>query len=166
MSTEPNVSIRSMSSDDLDTVADLYREMYREQSGMGMVMSFQEEAVRDLLEVQVKSRFFISLVLVDGDRVTGFAVGSMMKTPTKYKLEGQALLGFIQDVYVPPLARKSGAGRALVAALEAAFRAQGISYVELHVLEGNEIGQAFWQSRGYQPVLRVLYKHLDEGESM
>jgi ribosomal protein S18 acetylase RimI-like enzyme len=156
--------IRRMEERDLTAVAELYREMYREQKNFGMVMDFNEEAVSDMLAVQLKSRFFVSLVLEGETGVRGFAVGSLMKTPTKYKLAGQTMIGFVQDVYVTPDARQGGAGARLVNALEAAFAEQGVSYVELHVLEGNEVGQRFWEKGGYRPVIRVMYKHLHEGE--
>ena len=154
-------AIREMQPEDLPAVAGLYRAMYRDQKELGMVLDFNEAGLEDLLQVQLKSRFYISLVLADEQRVAGFAVGNLMKTGAKYVLNGQPMIGFIQDVYVEEALRKGGYGHRLVDALEEQFKEQGVQHIELHVLEGNVAAKGFWRGQGYHDVIRVMYKTLD-----
>ena len=155
-----NLTIRQMAEEDLGDVESLYKDLYREQKEAGMVMDFNAEELSDMLQIQLKSKFFISLVLADEKNVKGFAVGSIIRTSKKYKLEGQDFIGFINDIYLEPDARKSGSGQKLLDELENRFRERGIRYAELHVIEGNENGKGFWRRVGYRDVIRVMYKHL------
>ncbi len=52
---------------------------------------------------------------------------------------------------VDPDAREGGVGRALVAALEARFRALGAVRSDAIVLLDNELGRSFWAAVGYAP---------------
>jgi ribosomal protein S18 acetylase RimI-like enzyme len=154
--------IRKLEERDVPAVAELYRRMYREQKTFGMVMEFQEDNAEELVVTQAKSRFHLAYVLAAGESVVGFAAGSLVKVPAKYKLEGQPMIGLIQDVYVAEDHRKGGNGHRLVERLEESFREQGVTYVELQVLEGNIAGWRFWENEGYGEVIRVLYKFIGE----
>ena len=149
-----------MQEKDIETVSRLYRDMYAQQKKMGMVMDFNGDEIQEMLAVQLKSRFFTLLVLEDRCETKGFAVGSIVRAKGKYKLQKGNFLAFINDIYVSPDKRNSGYGKALLKALEDRFEEQGIGYIELNVLEGNEEGRSFWKKNGYNDVIRVMYKNI------
>jgi ribosomal protein S18 acetylase RimI-like enzyme len=55
---------------------------------------------------------------------------------------------YLQDLYVRPEARRRGIGRALMAALARACRADGGSYLFWNALERNQAARAFYQRIG------------------
>lgn len=60
-------------------------------------------------------------------------------------------IGHVSIVYVEPTARRRGVARALLAAAEARFRAQGCPYVQLSYLAGNREAEAAWRELGFTP---------------
>jgi GNAT superfamily N-acetyltransferase len=89
------------------------------------------------------------------DRMVGVAV---LAYRPSVSLGG--LFASIEDLYVRPEARRRGAGRALLEAVDGRCRARGVSYVEAQV-EEDEVG-AFYAALGYEaePGVRVLSKSL------
>lgn len=159
---ERNFIIRELTADDLAAVTLLYKDMYAEQKTFGMVMDINAEEAEGILLAQLKSKLFLSFgVEVDSDMIA-FAFGGLVRYPKKYvPLDEEApFIGFIHDLYVSPAYRSGGIAGKLVRELEKGFAEQGISYVELHVLSGNERGQGFWEAKGYQDVLQVKYKRI------
>jgi GNAT superfamily N-acetyltransferase len=77
-------------------------------------------------------------------RVVGVAV-------LAYRLSVSAagLFASIEDLYVRPEARRRGAGRALLKAVEERCASRGVSYAEAQV-EGEEAA-AFYSALGYEP---------------
>lgn len=78
------------------------------------------------------------------ERVAGVAV-------LAYRLSASAagLFASIEDLYVRPDARRQGAGRALLEAVEERCASRGISYVEAQVED--EEAAAFYAALGYEP---------------
>jgi GNAT superfamily N-acetyltransferase len=68
--------------------------------------------------------------------------------------------GEITDLYVEPLQRRAGVGRALVQAADRWLRGRGVSRVEVRVVVQNAAGRAFWQAAGFAPFVNVLHRHL------
>lgn len=62
-----DMRIRAMIEEDIAPVASLYRDMYREQATLGMVMRFRDEDVESMLAAQLKSRLYICLVAEAAD---------------------------------------------------------------------------------------------------
>ncbi|WP_050355455.1 GNAT family N-acetyltransferase [Gottschalkia purinilytica] len=154
-------NIREMKAEDIDTVASLYKQMYQEQKTMGMVFDFNEETLDSRLQIYLKSKFNMCLVLEDIDgQVVGMAINSLVKIPNKYTLENDKLIGFIDDVYIEKSHRKKNLGGLLVKEVEKRFRDLGINYVELNVLNENSVGKMFWKSLGFNDVIQVMYKKL------
>jgi GNAT superfamily N-acetyltransferase len=75
-----------------------------------------------------------------------------------YRLNVSAagLFASIEDLYVEPDARRRGAGRALLEAVERSCAARGVSYVE--ALVEDEEAAAFYEAGGYEeePGVRVF----------
>lgn len=159
---EHNFTIRELTADDLAAVKSLYKDMYVEQKTFGMVMDLNNGEIEDILLAQLKSKLFTSFgVEVEGVLVA-FAIGGLLRYPKKYvPLDEEApFIGFIHDIYVSPTHRSGGMAGLLVQELEKSFAEQGISYVELHVLTGNARGRRFWDAKGYQDALQVMYKRI------
>lgn len=72
----------------------------------------------------------------------------------------QIVTGYIAGVFVHPDARRLGIGRLLTARAEEWFREQGVKGCELHVLESNGAGRAFWEEIGYAPISVGMRKKL------
>ena len=87
------------------------------------------------------------LVVEVGGEVVGFAVGQL--TP----VTGAELTA----IHVLPEHRGTGAGKALLDAVVAAFGLWGVSDARLHVIAGNERAQAFYRRNGWH--LRGLGRH-------
>lgn len=157
-----HATVREMAEADVGAVAELYKQMYAEQKSFGMVMEFNSAEIEDMLRAQLKSKLFVQYVAETGAGIQGFGIGAMLRLPKKYTLPGSEspFIGFIHDVYVDPSLRGSGTSSGLVRALELAFAREGIGYVELHVLAGNDRGKRFWAASGYRDVVQVMYKHL------
>lgn len=66
-----------------------------------------------------------------------------------------ALFASIEDLYVRPRARRRGAGRALLEAVEERCKERGVSYVEVQT---DDEAEAFYTALGYAPEsgVRVL----------
>ena len=135
-------------------MTELWREMYRGQAGLGMLVPLREDAA-DLWKRQLASRLDspVSVILVgesDG-QILGFLAAQTKRLPPQYA--GSAKVGFISEAYVLRSARRQGLGRMLVDAAMAWFRKADCGSVELHVLVENAIGRQFWEEVGFVPEL-------------
>ncbi|HWG89647.1 MAG TPA: GNAT family N-acetyltransferase [Candidatus Thermoplasmatota archaeon] len=70
-------------------------------------------------------------------------------------------LGWVEDVYVSPGERGQGAGRALLAAVEAWARGRGLKYIEGVTGSDNFYAIRAWQSLGAQQVGVLIEKRLE-----
>ncbi len=79
-----------------------------------------------------------------------------------YRLSVSAggLFASIEDLYVRPVARRQGIGRALLRAVDELCTERGISYVEVQVEERE--AELFYAAQGYEPEkgVRVLSRSL------
>jgi GNAT superfamily N-acetyltransferase len=71
------------------------------------------------------------------------------------------VVGFIDDAYVRPMARRFGVGEAMLERAESWCRERGVTTVRLNVLAANEIGMSFWRKSGYAPFSYTMAKTLD-----
>jgi GNAT superfamily N-acetyltransferase len=83
-----------------------------------------------------------------------------------YRLSVSAggLFASIEDLYVRPVARRQGIGRALLRAVDELCAERGISYVEVQVEERD--AELFYAAQGYEPEtgVRVLSRSLPISE--
>jgi GNAT superfamily N-acetyltransferase len=68
--------------------------------------------------------------------------------------------GEIEQLYVRPEARRSGAGRALAQAALAWLAERGAPRVEVAVSERNAAGRAFWAALGFAPTSVTLERRV------
>ena len=82
-----------------------------------------------------------------------------------YRLSVSAggLFASVEDLYVRPVARRQGIGRALLKTVDELCAERGISYVEVQVEEETEL---FYAAQGYEPEtgLRILSRSLPISE--
>ena len=153
-------TIRDMQEIDIDQVEKLYREMYKEQKSLGMVMDLQENGMVSLLAAQLKSRLHLLKVIDCNGTIKGFASAGIIKLQKKYYIKGQNFIGFINDIYIVPEYRQDGLASKLLSVVEKDLTELDVHYVELHVLEKNPAGRQFWEKTGYEDVIRVMYKFI------
>ncbi|MHA6481414.1 N-acetyltransferase family protein [Paenibacillus sp. strain BS8-2] len=159
---EPRLRIREMTADDLSAVKSLYIGMYEEQKSFGMVMELNVGEVDHLLEAQLKSKMYVSQVAELNGDIVGFAVGALVRYPKKFLQlsEEASFIGFIHELFVAAEHRGAGLAGRLLSKMEEQFKEHGVDYVELHVLNDNELGQGFWEANGFRNVLQVKFKRL------
>lgn len=80
----------------------------------------------------------------------GIIVGFASLRPSPERHHDPQQVGEVGAVYVDPDHWGSGAGRALLAALESDARGYGFSLLELRVLEGNTGARRFYERLGWQ----------------
>jgi GNAT superfamily N-acetyltransferase len=82
-----------------------------------------------------------------------------------YRLSVSAggLFASVEDLYVRPVARRQGIGRALLKAVDELCAERGISYVEV---QAEEVAEQFYAALGYEPEMgvRVLSRSLPISE--
>jgi len=101
-----------------------------------------------------------ALVVVDGDRVLGFA----LFFATYSTWTGRRGL-WLEDLFVLPDRRGEGLGRALLARLAALAVERGCARLEWNVLDWNEPALAFYRSLGAQSLAEWTVHRLD-GEAL
>jgi ribosomal protein S18 acetylase RimI-like enzyme len=96
----------------------------------------------------------------------GEVIGQMIGTlRDEYPVFEPLQYGYVTDVAVDPVARRSGVGRALFEAVKGWFRTHGISHLRLMVAHNNPISQPFWRALGCTDYMDVMWYDLEaEGE--
>ena len=109
-----------------------------------------EDFARALREAVEAGDLEVLAARVEG-RPVGVAVVSY-----RLSISAAGLFASIEDLYVRPEARRRGAGRALLEAVEERCASRGVSYVEAQVED--EGAAAFYAALGYEeePGVRVL----------
>jgi GNAT superfamily N-acetyltransferase len=134
-------------------------------TGLAEPLALLEEALRDgdpvpedfadRLRKAVETGDVEVLAVRTEDQLLGVAL-------LAYRLNVSAggLFASVEDLYVRPVARRRGVGRALLHAADERCEERGISYVEAQV-EGKE-SQLFYAAVGYEPEtgVRVLSRSL------
>lgn len=143
---------------DLATVADLdamaplfddYRQFYEQPSDLARARSFLAERL-----TQRQSLLWLAR---QGEQ----AVGLCQCYPSFCSVL-TAPIWVLYDLYVSAGARRSGAGRSLMQAVEAAARAQGIARLDLTTAHDNLRAQALYAAQGWEhdQVFRTYTKTL------
>jgi ribosomal-protein-alanine N-acetyltransferase len=101
--------------------------------------SWPEESYRESLRLPG----MVSFVSEGDGSVTGFLIGRQVADEAE-----------VLNLAVAPMARRRGAGGALLGAALEEFRARGVSRVFLEVRESNVTGITFYQGRGFSKLGR------------
>ena len=138
---------------DLDAVAplfDAYRQFYE----------MPPDAARALSYLEARIRHDESVILVAEDPL-GAIIGFCQLYPSFCSVLAEPIL-VLYDLFVDPVARRSGAGRALMLAAERHGRESGVARMDLQTAESNRSAQALYESLGWtrDTVFRVYTKNL------
>jgi ribosomal protein S18 acetylase RimI-like enzyme len=77
------------------------------------------------------------------------------------EMTGGELVGSIEDLYVQPAARRSGAGRVMAEFLVEWSEAQGCVGVDANALPGNRAVKSFFEAEGFTARLLVMHRPLN-----
>jgi GNAT superfamily N-acetyltransferase len=138
----PPLEIRQARPDDVPLLLALFRELAEYER-----LQDQLQATEELLERALFSeRPAAEALVAERDRA---AVGYALFYPTFSTF--LAIQGvWLEDLFVRPAHRKSGAGRALLAAVAARARDRGAERLEWSALDWNELALGFYRGLGAQ----------------
>lgn len=156
--TDPTIDYATR--DDLETVADRWVDLARDQRAYGS--SIRAEANRETMRETLAAHQFTKSLLVA--RLEGDLVGFASFSLEQGALSLATARGQLSNLYVDPASRGRGIGTALLEAVEADLRDRGAEVVRLEVLAPNEDARRFYRERGYDPV-RVTMDHTLEDSS-
>ena len=116
-----------------------------------------------------KFRQWMEEALTDAERVVfvaeqsgtvlGFGHSMLKKSPPPVK---PRLDGFITDLVVTESVRRQGVGTKLLKAVESWCIEHGAEAITLSVAARNELGLAFWCSKGFEPWTSTMWKPLGQ----
>ena len=151
-------TIERPSTDEADTVADLWVALAEDQRAHG---SHLQAAVNrpHIRESVVQHAVTDSLLVArDGESILGFVMFSVESGV----YEQDVRRGVVENLYVLPDIRGTGVGAALLAAAEKALTERGCSVVSLDVLAANSDARRFYRRQGYTSHRVEMEKRLSE----
>ena len=153
--------IREASQEDLDSLTALYQDYFADLKACGMNFDLRAENLPRVLQARIRSHLLLAAVAESEDgAIAGFVLGSILRLSAEYSCGGAASIGYINELYVVPAARRQGLSRRLADFCEAWLRGQGVTAVQAQVLTGNSAARAMWQERGMAPVSTTYEKKL------
>ena len=139
------MDIRDATEEDISTIRSLAREAWTEAYSDAVPESVIEDAVSEWYAEETMTRIIgddeqVCLVTTDDDgQIVGFSHGATDNG------EGDVL-----RLYVAPDRWHEGIGTNLLEAMEERLREMGAETVQAMVLADNEIGNAFYEERGFE----------------
>lgn len=146
----------------MDQIETLFAELYGYMANTGLLIPLiphGEELWRKSTEKLTGGRFGMLLAAVTGEKVVGFAHGTIKFAPDYM---GGLKVGYITQIFISPEHRARNIGKKLVKTLEEWFRSKSVHSYELQVLCGNNNGIGFWENLGYKRELLQMRKMLND----
>lgn len=142
---------------DVETIADHWVDLAREQRGYGshVLPEANRGAITDLLGAHRVNGGL--LVARAGDDVTGFATFTIERG----SIDLDVTRGVLSNLYVRPPYRNRGVGSALVAAVESELASRDVSVVTLEVMADNDAAKRFYRRNGYGEHRVTMERRLD-----
>ena len=146
------VSIRTADPGDFWRIGLLWRDLMRQHRQFSPHFELADDAERRfadyLKEASERSdhRVFVACT----PELVGFCICCFLPNNPIYR---RPRVGYINDVYVDPRARRQGVGRALVEDAVQWLSAQNVGSVELYVAKDNHEGLRFWERVGARSYL-------------
>ncbi len=144
--------IRDGRAEDLEELKKLYRALYGELRGYGLVFALDEGGLEPSLRAALSSKLCFLAVAEEEGALVGFLSAGVVRMDRKLSYEGEKAMGLIHDLYLSPEVRGKGLAGALLDRAEEWMSAAGAGIVECQVVQGNALGEAFWSRRGYGAV--------------
>jgi ribosomal protein S18 acetylase RimI-like enzyme len=133
------ITVRPANSNDLEALVALMRAFYAESG-----FTLDEQAAAESFRWLLNNPLFGAIWLAESPTTP---VGHVVLI-YRYAMEHGGMVGIIDDLYVAPVFRRCGAGRALLSVLFAACRQQGCAAVSVEVGESNAAALALYQQCG------------------
>lgn len=158
-----DIKIRSLTSSEeeciYNRVAYLFCEMYKYMDQVGLVQKIIPEGERLWINAIKKSLGKLNMIVIASheEKVVGFAAGNLRLLPNYL---GSKKVGYISHVYITDEYKNQGVGKKLVLELEKWFEEKSVAFVELEVLEGNEVAYKFWKKENFiTDSIRMIKKY-------
>lgn len=138
-----SLHIRSATLDDLHLVAplfDAYRQFYEQAPDLSAATSF--------IQSRMVSNESVILLAQDGIDAGAQTVGFCQLYPSFCSVEA-APIYVLYDLFVSPLARQNGVGRALLRTAAALAHERGMARMDLTTARTNLKAQALYESEGW-----------------
>ncbi|MCU4925186.1 GNAT family N-acetyltransferase [Halobacteria archaeon AArc-dxtr1] len=153
-----SVTIERARPSDLETVADLWVALAREQRTheSAVLPDTNRAAMREILaSYRLDGGLLVARL---DDEIVGFA----SLTVEQGTLELAEKRGILSNLYVLPKARNQGIGTQLLRAAEDALRDRGVDVLTLEAMAANEGARRFYRREGYEPRRVKMNRRLDE----
>lgn len=137
-------TIRRATLSDLDAIAplfDAYRQFYDQPADLALARQFIGDRLANAESV-------ILLAQTAREDGVGEVVAFCQLYPTFCSVEARAIY-VLYDLFVSPIARKTGAGRALLEAALAHAKSQGVARMDLSTAKSNLGAQALYEALGW-----------------
>ena len=154
------VSARDAGSDDIEVLVDLYRRLEREMVALHPMWPLADglpEPVDRTLDTLVSNPGDMVLIGEIDDYPFGFLIARVEGLLPQARGE---MIGSIRFVYVDEEARQVGVGEIMRDHAVAAFREQGLTKFDAHVLPGHRLAKNFFESGGFSA--RSIVMHHDD----
>jgi ribosomal protein S18 acetylase RimI-like enzyme len=146
------VSVRPAVPDDAYTIARLRQAMYDERNTPPSPPSYREALYVYWYEM-LESGQGVGWVAEDEGRIVGMAMLLLHDHPPRPG--GPTRRGYVHNVYIAPEQRQRGHGRALMEAVIAFSREQGLQRLELR---SSELGRVLYESVGFETAEYMILK--------
>ena len=157
----PEVRIRPFRPEDLNVLADFWREMASGPRVSGQVYPPTEENVAKwrswVLKVHEEKGGHVLVAEADGIGPVGFV---LFRSHVERVLWTPMRIAIIYDLYVRPDWRRKGIGTALLQEAMKIMRQEGATHVRISVLVGNEPALRLYKKLGFREHVITLVKEL------
>ena len=155
------MEIRPMMQEDYPAVQALYRELFFEMAAIAPMYIQAADQDVEYLDAVLDSDEDDVLVADEEGTILGFVVLQTQLTPpipcmVRYRFAA------LMDLMVRPDARNKGIGTALIDAAKAWTRQNGLRFLELDVLSGNQRARSLYEREGFAPVLSTMRLMMEE----
>ena len=153
-----NVQIRGWRRHDVGHVVDLWLELARyinPMDGFYQITPNARDKYAGYLDRLFQDRNYAVFVADEGDKLIGFAMGRINRTPAVVLPE---TVGYIENIFIRDGKRGCGIGTALCERLFVWFRERQITHVELFYQMANSGAEAFWRKMGFTAWLAKAYR--------
>jgi ribosomal protein S18 acetylase RimI-like enzyme len=152
------VTIRGWRREDLEQVVELWFQLARyvnPMDGFYQIMPDARDKYRVYLERVLGDRNYAVFVAEVDDRVVGFAMGRINRTPSVVLPNS---VGYIENIFVGAGQRGGGIGTSLCERLLVWFKEREIDHVELFYQMANRGAEGFWKKMGFTTWLAKAYR--------
>ncbi|MFW5649641.1 MAG: N-acetyltransferase family protein [Candidatus Alkaliphilus sp. MAG34] len=154
------IVIRPATIEDVNQLADMYREMYDILFAYGMPYKLNRGTIGEVLMLQLKARACKYFVAEKDGQLVGFVAVDIMRMDRKLSYKNN-VIAHIRDIYVSPAVGRTGIGTELLAKAEDWARGNGASIIECNVIANNEPAQNFWGDNQYEVLGKIYCKKFE-----